>query len=362
MAGKGWGFYAHGCTVMQPSFFDPAGRGPGAARILEALDPSLGDGDFGALALALLRQQAETNVPYRRLLRAQGFETGAAACWSDFPAMPASSFKDVSVCTFPESEAVAVFETSGTTSGRPGRHYFRSLVYYEKALEAAWRQFLPDLSGHHWVSLIPPAAVKKTSSLSHMISHLSGRVAGGRTVWCCDGDYRMDLELFRRELEKNDRPVLVLGTSFALAQAAESGCATGLPAGSVIFDSGGYKGRQREIPKDEFMSLLGETFGVPASGIWNEYGMTEWSSQGYARGDTGLHGFPPWMRIVLRDPESGAEVAPGETGLVEAYDLANVGSVMAVGTRDLARWESGGLRILGRLAAGDARGCSLSYE
>lgn len=347
---------------MQPSFFDPAGRGPGAARILEALDPSLEDGDFDSLALALLRQQAETTLPYQRLLAALDFKPSAATRWSEFPAMPASSFKDVSVCGFPESEAVAVFETSGTTSGRPGRHYFRSLDFYEKALEVAWRQFLPDLSDHHWVSLIPPAVVKKTSSLSHMISHLSRRVAGGKTVWCCDGDYRMDMGLFRLELEKQDGPVLVLGTSFALAQAAESGGAARLPAGSVLFDTGGYKGRHREIPKDEFMSLLGETFGVPASGVWNEYGMTEWSSQGYARGDTGLHRFPPWMRIVLRDPASGAEVAPGETGLVEAYDLANVGSVMAVGTRDLARWESGGLRILGRLAAGDARGCSLSYE
>lgn len=347
---------------MQPSFFDPAGRGPGASRILGALDPSLGDGDFDTLALALLRQQAEMNIPYRRLLRARGFEPAAAARWSDFPAMPASSFKDVSVCAFPESEAVAVFETSGTTSGRPGRHFFRSLVYYEKALETAWRQFLPDLSGHHWVSLIPPAEVKKTSSLSHMISHLSGRVAGGKTSWCCDGDYRMDMEGFRRALDQKDGPVLVLGTSFALAQAAESGGALGLPAGSVIFDTGGYKGRHREIPKDAFMALLGETFRVPASYIWNEYGMTEWSSQGYARGDKGLHGFPPWMRIVLRDPDNGGEVSHGETGLVEAYDLANVGSVMAVGTRDLARWEDGGLRILGRLAAGDARGCSLPYE
>lgn len=347
---------------MQPSFFDPAGRGPGAARILEALDPSLMDGEFDFLALALLRQQAETNLPYQRLLASLDFKPSSATRWAEFPAMPASSFKDVPVCGFPESEAVAVFETSGTTSGRPGRHYFRSLDFYEKALEVAWRQFLPDLSGHHWVSLIPPAAVKRTSSLSHMISHLSGRMAGGKTVWCCDGNYRIDRELFRRELEKRDGPVLVLGTSFALAQAAESGGAARLPAGSVIFDTGGYKGRHREIPKDEFMSLLGDSFGVPASGIWNEYGMTEWSSQGYARGDTGLHRFPPWMRIVLRDPGSGAEVAPGETGLVEAYDLANVGSVMAVGTRDLARWESGGLRILGRLAAGDARGCSLSYE
>jgi len=347
---------------MQPSFFDPAGWGPGAARILGALEPSLGDGDFDVLALALLRQQAETNGPYQQLLKAMDFNPSAATRWSEFPAMPASSFKDVSVCAFPEGEAVAVFETSGTTSGRPGRHFFRSLAYYEKALETAWRQFLPDLSGHHWVSLIPPAGAKKTSSLSHMISRLSGRVAGGKTVWCCDGDYRMDMDLFRRSLDKTDGPVLVLGTSFALAQAAESGAAVGLPDGSVIFDTGGYKGRHREIPKDEFLSLLGGTFGVPASGIWNEYGMTEWSSQGYARGDTGLHRFPTWMRIVLRDLESGEEVAPGKPGLVEAYDLANVGSVMAVGTLDLARWEPGGLRILGRLTAADARGCSLPYE
>ncbi|MDX6767384.1 MAG: hypothetical protein SFU85_11405 [Candidatus Methylacidiphilales bacterium] len=347
---------------MQPSFFDPAGAGEGAARILAALDPGWPGDGFDDLALALLRQQAEMNPAYRRLLDAICLDPARAGSWSAFPAMPAASFKDVAVCAFPEPEAVACFETSGTTTGRPGRHFFRSLVYYEKALESAWRLFLPDLSGHLWVSLIPPASARPSSSLSHMVSHLSRQVAGGRVEWCCGADYQIDHDKFKRTLAAADRPVLLLGTSFALAGVAERVGLPALPGGSVVFDTGGFKGRHREIPREEFYRLLSESFGLPLSSIWNEYGMTEWSSQGYARADTGLHRFPPWMRIVLRDPVTGDPVARGETGVVEAYDLANIGSVVAVGTRDLARWEEGGLRLLGRVADADARGCSLSYE
>jgi hypothetical protein len=362
MAVRAEGFYAHARTVMQHSFFDPSGRGAGAEVLLGALDVTLEAGVFDEMALALLRQQAIHNPAYRRYLAALGFDPGRAEAWLDFSAMPAASFRDVAVCGFPEAEAVAVFETSGTTDRRPGRHYFQSLAYYEKSLDACWRYFMPDLSRHRWVSLIPPAEVKPRSSLSHMVSHLSTKIAASGAVWCVDGEYRIDHEKCARALGEVDRPVLVLGTSFALAQVAEAGTVSVLPPGSVIFDTGGYKGRHREIPRDEFMGLIGNAFGVTPRDIWNEYGMTEWSSQGYARGDSGLHRFPPWMRIVLRDLKSGKAVAPGETGLVEAYDLANVGSVVAVGTRDLARWEPGGLRILGRLTGADARGCSLSYE
>jgi hypothetical protein len=356
------GFYAHACTVMQHSFFDPSGEGAGAEALLGALTPALEASHFEEMAPALLRQQAVHNASYCRYLAALGFDPLSAQAWSDFPAMPAASFRDVAVCGFPEPEAVALFETSGTTERRPGRHYFRSLAYYEKSLINGWRHFMPDLSRHRWVSLIPPAEAKPRSSLSHMISYLSVHVAGGGTVWCADGEYRIDHEKCARALGEAGRPVLVLGTSFALAQVAEAGTASVLPSGSVIFDTGGYKGRHREIPREEFMGLIGNAFGVASRDTWNEYGMTEWSSQGYARGDSGLHQFPPWMRIVLRDPGTGKEVGMGEAGLVEAYDLANVGSVMAVGTRDLARWEPGGLRILGRLTGADARGCSLSYE
>jgi hypothetical protein len=108
--------------------------------------------------------------------------------------------------------------------------------------------------------------------------------------------------------------------------------------------------------------LLTGGFGLDPDNLFNEYGMTELSTPGYARLNEGLHRFPPWLRVLIRDPLTGKICGPGERGLVQLYDLANVGSVMAVGTLDAAVYERDGIRLLGRVAAADLRGCSLPYE
>ena len=158
----------------------------------------------------------------------------------------------------------------------------------------------------------------------------------------------------------------MFGTSFALASTAEYFAALNkswsLPPDSVVFDTGGYKGRRQELAAAELLRLLSCVFGFPASHVYNEYGMTELSSQGYARLNEGLHRFPPWLKVIIRDPATGKICQPGKKGLVQLYDLANVGSVMAIGTLDLGLQDEEGIRLLGRVAVSDLRGCSLSYE
>jgi hypothetical protein len=346
---------------MQHPFFQPDGRGSGAARLLQALRMDLDAREFDELALALLRQQAVTVPPYSRLLRALHIEPAHCTHWTDFPALPASSFRDVPVCGFDPAAAAAVFETSGTTGGLTGRHYFATTVFYETALRTAFDAFMPALGAHTWVLLVPPPALRPRSSLAFMLGCLAPRGA----AWCCDAQYRIDTARLHSALGQSVRPIALFGTSFALADAAES-CPCPLPAGSIIFDTGGMKGRRRQLERPAFLDLLRSAFNLPASCVWNEYGMTEWSSQGYARLDDGLHRFPPWLRIRVIDPASGIECPPGTTGVIQACDLANVGSVAAIATRDAARWESSpagpGLRLLGRWDDANPRGCSLPYE
>jgi O-acetyl-ADP-ribose deacetylase (regulator of RNase III) len=158
-----------------------------------------------------------------------------------------------------------------------------------------------------------------------------------------------------------------------------------LPPDSRVMETGGYKGRSRTMPKAELHSFITERLGVPASHIICEYGMSELSSQAYDLGALAsrrqvplLHSeklagetpalpdrvtrhfrFPPWSRVQIISPETGREVAEGETGLIRVFDLANVFSVMAIQTEDLAVRHADGFELIGRAALAESRGCSL---
>ncbi|HEY0257359.1 MAG TPA: acyl-protein synthetase, partial [Candidatus Methylacidiphilales bacterium] len=135
-----------------------------------------------------------------------------------------------------------------------------------------------------------------------------------------------------------------------------------LPRGSWLLETGGFKGRSREISKVELYAHLSRLFSVPDKSIWNEYGMSELSSQAYARGTSSLHEVPPWARVLVCDPATNREVHLGERGLVRWIDLANIDSVMALQTLDLAERTPHGFRLIGRLPRTEPRGCSLGAE
>jgi hypothetical protein len=158
----------------------------------------------------------------------------------------------------------------------------------------------------------------------------------------------------------------LLGTAFSfvhlLDHLVESGIRWELPAGSRVLETGGYKGRSRSLPKKELHALIRGRLGIPETHIICEYGMSELSSQAYDRAagtDPAVFRFPPWARARIISPETGAEVADGETGLIQVFDLANVSSVMAVQTEDLAIRRGRGFELIGRAELAEPRGCSL---
>jgi hypothetical protein len=206
-----------------------------------------------------------------------------------------------------------------------------------------------------------------------------GRVAA-------DGAWGLDLRAAMRNLqqaEASKRPVLLLGTAFSyvhlLDEMAALHLSVNLPPGSIALETGGYKGRSRSLPKAELHAFITKRLGVPASDIVCEYGMSELSSQAYQQGarsgdsppsdlgaarrgarfGDGRFHFPPWARARVVSPETVEEVAEGETGLIRVVDLANVYSVMAIQTEDLAIRRGDGFELLGRAAQAEPRGCSL---
>jgi hypothetical protein len=196
-----------------------------------------------------------------------------------------------------------------------------------------------------------------------------------------DGSWVLDFDAALKALREscaNGKPLIMLGTAFSFVHLldflAEQDLRFQLPAGSRVMETGGYKNRSRSLPKAELHQLITERLGVPPSHIICEYGMSELSSQAYDGRAALLRGqdwgraaarpyrvfrFPPWARVQIVSPETGREVAEGETGLIRVFDLANVFSVMAIQTEDLGIRRAEHFELIGRATLAEPRGCSL---
>jgi hypothetical protein len=181
--------------------------------------------------------------------------------------------------------------------------------------------------------------------------------------FCFTGDGRLDVVAISEEIAQG-RPVALLGTALAFLNLFEQLGDRRLQAapGSFAMDTGGYKGSGRDIPKPELYAMFGEYLGLEPDQVLNEYGMTELSSQCYTRGLDHPHEAPPWLRTVIIDPETGKEVPVGATGILQLFDLANLGSSLAIETQDLAIRETHGFTLLGRDPGALPRGCSRAAD
>lgn len=266
--------------------------------------------------------------------------------WQDIPALPLGAFRQAEITCFRVQEAERVFHTSGTTGEGYGRHFLRTTALYRAAALEGWKR--TDMSELPVLAVIPPPEEAPHSSLSCM--------AG----WLTEDFYWNRREELKKTLEARSEPCVVFGTALALLDVVENmaGERLKLPPGSLVVETGGYKGTQRSLSKAELHSLLGETFGTGGAAIWNEYGMTELSSQFYASGVGTAHRGGPWVRAVVIDPQTGREAEDGETGVLHIFDLANVESCCALQTQDLAVRQGADFLLIGRDPAALPRGCS----
>lgn len=333
---------------------------------------------FDLLAVDLFRAQSGSNPAYRAWLQARGVRPEQVGTWRDIPAVPARAFKELDLTSLPPDEREFVFWSSGTTGENRSRHFHsrESVALYEASLRPWFAHHLLRADGPapRLLALTPPPAQAPNSSLVHMLDVVAcgpglhpGEIFFGRT----QPDGAWDLEIPRlvaavAAAQKADQPVVLLGTAFSFVHLldglAEVGGRLPLPAGSRVMETGGYKGRSREMPRAALHAALAETLGLPADDLVTEYGMSELSSQAYDSPDprtaTRYFRFPPWARALVVSPDSGREVAEGERGWLRIFDLANVWSVLAVQTEDVAIRRGDGFELLGRAVAAEPRGCS----
>lgn len=345
----------------------------------------LDDEAFDALARRVFAWQFEANTPYRAYCERRGIGPDSLTSWRAIPAVPTAAFKTVRLVSGepPEGVAARVFRTSGTSLGRErrGEHHVLDPSLYDASLEQTFAAYvLPDGARLRLLSLMPPTTQMPDSSLAYMITRLverKGEEGSGFHASASSGINVRSLSSALRRAQEEQRPVGLLGTSLAflhwLDALAEAGERFRLPAGSRVMDTGGYKGSRRRIPEHEIRARYDDWLGVPAEHCVNEYGMTELCSQCYdsALRDRVVGGTlgsgqrkagPPWLRSRVVDPETLEPIPRGEKGILQHFDLANLGSVLAIQTEDVAREVEGGFVLEGRAADAPPRGCSIAMD
>lgn len=313
-----------------------------------------GDEDnFNRLARELFARQYECNIPYRRFCDSCGVTPARVTLWQDIPAVPASGFKMFDLTCVPPERAVAEFHSSGTSGANTSRHILDrdALELYEISLKTGFREAIPQIPTRLW-ALMPPPAEAPHSSLSLMLGALDAE----RYFWNNDSG-------LAKALASLAEPVALFGTAFAFVQLFDSSEAHWpLPPGSVVIETGGFKGRTREVPRAEFYRLLATRFALPFDSCYSEYGMSEMTSQFYGRGLDPTKRGPHWVRTRCIDPVTGDDASYGTAGVLRHYDLANFNSVMAIQTQDLAIMTRDGFELQGRASHAEVRGCSLTVE
>lgn len=316
--------------------------------------PTSGGAVFESLALRLFAYQYAHNLPYQRFCNGRGQTPATVERWQDIPAAPAAAFKRFALTCVPESECPVVFHSSGTTGSETSRHFMsaEALELYKTSLIAGYERHFPS---QPLLALMPPPDMAPHSSLSFMLETL-----GAEFIWGESSTSQL-----QSTLSSLATPCTVFGTAFAFVNYfdATQGERFSLDEGSLVIETGGFKGRSREVEKSELYALFTERLGVTPAHCFSEYGMSELASQFYSQGVDGPKLAPPWLRTRILDPVTGTDTAPGQPGLLAHYDLANYNSVLAIQTEDMGVWdEREGFQLLGRAPGAVLRGCSLLAE
>ena len=334
----------------------------------------LDDDAFDRLALRILAYQLRYNAPYAAYCAARGVTLDALPShWNAIPPAPSAAFKDATLTTFNMRRAALRFQTSGTTQGRSGLHYMETAALYDAALLAGFdRAMLADAARPRFFNVVPNPHERPQSSLGYMMGRVSAERGDRETGWYLRGDELL-FTAFCADLEAaigDAAVVCIAGTAFGLLEIvdllARQERRYTLPAGSRIMETGGFKGRTREVSREDLYAQLARRFGIDSCAIVAEYGMTELTSQYYdtaasRSGNSRVKTGPPWLRARVVDV-SGARVPPGAAGALVHCDLANRSSVVAVATEDLAYETNEGFVLLGRDSEAPLRGCSLDAE
>jgi phenylacetate-coenzyme A ligase PaaK-like adenylate-forming protein len=309
---------------------------------------------FRAAALEVFRFQAAAVPVYRDYLEALRVDPGRIQSPDEIPFLPVEFFKTHRI--LPEGmNAELVFESSGTTLATPARHHVADVSIYRESLLRSFYACYGSPEDLCILALLPSYLERSSSSLVYMMDQL--------IRWSKHPDsgfYLNDLEGLSsvlRERNRDGHSTLLLGASFALLELAEQ-YPQELNSHMLVMETGGMKGRRKEMVRRELHGILGQAFGIDS--VHSEYGMTEMLSQAYSSGE-GIFRCPPWMQVRVRDPNDPLSMQdPGRSGGLNIIDLANLYSCAFLATGDLGKkYDDGSFEVLGRFDHSDIRGCNL---
>lgn len=338
------------------------------------------DGGFNRLALEVFGLQFQFIPLYRRYCERRGMTPEKISSWEEIPTLPTDVFKVAELSMFP-SQIVRTFMTSGTT-----RHEERGKVGYDEGglrlmdatIEEAASSFLfPDRVKTKILILAPPPDMAPHMVMAYGMNRLKDYfgLPQSRFLVSREGFEVGTLIKELRSSEEEGIPVTLCGGSFGFVNffdyCRQKGLRFKLPSGSRTLDAGGFKGRSREVQREEFVEQCGEILGIRKEYSINLLGMTEIGSQFYDSTlrdfQKGLHASgakinPPWTKTVVVDPDTLEPLPDGETGLLKHVDLANRGHILAIQTDDLGRITPEGFEVFGRSKGVEAKGCSLTID
>lgn len=309
--------------------------------------------DFNKTALAIFKHQFKNNKVYRSFCDLLYKHPSEINQVKDIPFLPIQFFKSRKVLSSLD-EIDEVFTSSGTTGSVTSKHFVTDINIYKQSYFKGFEYFYGNIEDYAVLALLPNYLERKGSSLVFMVDDLIRKSKNIES-----GFYLNNLdELAKKliELDKKEQKVLLIGVSFALLDLIEKQQFN--LKNTIIMETGGMKGRRKEIIREELHTILKNGFSVDK--IHSEYGMTELLSQAYSKGN-GVFETPPWMQILIRDTEDALTINTTEkNGGINVIDLANYNSCSFIATQDLGKtYINGTFEIVGRFDNSDIRGCNL---
>ena len=308
---------------------------------------------FEKIALKVFRFQYDNNVVYREFCQYLNVEKHDVKSLQQIPFLPIQFFKSHEVLSS-EEEIQETFTSSGTTGMTTSRHLVTDITLYEESYRKAFSEFYGNIEDYAVLALLPSYLDREGSSLIYMVDDLiklSNHPESG--FYLNNYDELIDKLV---ELDTSGENIILIGVTYALLDLIEK--QNFQLKNTIIMETGGMKGRRKEMIREELHDLLCKGFGVDA--IHSEYGMTELLSQAYSLGH-GVFECPNWMQILIRDTEDALSyVETGKTGGINVIDLANINSCSFIATQDLGKKKpNNSFEVLGRFDNSDIRGCNL---
>ncbi len=333
---------------------------------MEILKPSIdhifnirSSAEFKQLSLAVFRYQASENEVYNNYLKTLKIDSDSILELEQIPFLPIEFFKTHKIVTSSKQPTLTseIFTSSGTSGIIQSKHYVSDITIYEKSYRKGFEYFYGNIEEYCILALLPSYLEREGSSLVYMTNDLIDR-----SRYPQSGFYLHNYEELisvLKQLEQKKRRTILLGVTYALLDLIEN--KNFELKNTLIMETGGMKGKRKEMVREELHAVLCQGFGVDM--IHSEYGMTELLSQAYSKGN-GIFNCPPWMKVMIRDTNDPFSfLSHNKSGGINVIDLANINSCSFIATQDLGKlFFDDSFEVLGRFDNSDIRGCNLLIQ